>query len=778
MLKPSSYQNFMASFGKLPLDAWRRTGLINIALASACEILLLVCLVISLKSPGSSIGTSTIVFKGPCHESSRINTLLHLLLNLLSTGILASSNYFMQIVSSPSRDEVDKAHMLYYSLDIGIPSTKNIPFISCFKKSCWVILLLSSLPIHLFFNSTIFETTYLGSDWQTTIATEAFLRGANYFAPGASLDSPDLPGYEGDTSYSTDWTPIISLETKKAATIGRNWTHLDPLTCYTQYSACEPKTQYRDVVVVIDSGTNRKEGWVREEVFNLTKDLSLWWDTYVPRNETNSMWYSTPCGTKRVEYSIAKRCDSSCWRLFPGEQADSYGIRETSPSNWELFWTSTSNQFSIPRNVTPTYDLNENFTHMTVKYCLAEPYPRVCKVGISNILLTLVISCTFIKIIQCSIIVWRLPRQSLVTPGDAIASFIMKPDPYTVGLGTLDVIDICRLESKQRYSLSSYDEHTLDATIKSRRWSTVKRRYLSIIPQVVRLRTHALLALSTVILSACLALSYQSNGHTFGGPFGYSDEIRATDIMDGSGYLATLIVANAPQLLLSACYFSYNSFLTRLLVEQEWNSYSLKYKPLRVSYPQGEQISSYRLQLSYKYSIPLIVIMIICHWLLSNALFFFGIEGGFWGTSYHAANTQAYFHLSENSLISLGYSTPAILALLIVSCTIIPLPLLLSLRKPKGSMVAGGSNSLVMSAACHCFISSPTEVEIQPHSPLNNEEEGLKKLSQSKLKWGATSLASDLAKVISEESGNPVMHLGFGGESSNVRYPEEGGFYV
>ncbi|KAK6948233.1 hypothetical protein Daesc_009997 [Daldinia eschscholtzii] len=48
------------------------------------------------------------------------------------------------------------------------------------------------------------------------------------------------------------------------------------------------------------------------------------------------------------------------------------------------------------------------------------------------------------------------------------------------------------------------------------------------------------------------------------------------------------------------------------------------------------------------------------------------------------------------------------------------------------------------------------------------EEETLKKLSQSKLKWGATSLVSDLAEVISEESGNPVMHLSFGGESTNV----------
>ncbi|KAI1476650.1 hypothetical protein F4774DRAFT_420586 [Daldinia eschscholtzii] len=758
----SLYQNFMALSTKLPLDAWRRTGLINIALASTCAISLLVCLIISLKSPESSLNVSTIIFEGSCNSSSRINTLLHLLLNLLSTGILASSNYFMQIVSSPSRGEIDKAHSGFYSMDVGIPSTRNFRFISYFKKTCWVVLLLSSLPIHLFFNSTIFETTYLGSDWQATIATEAFIQGANYFVPGASLSFPELMPLESFELKDRYQISTASEETRKAAATGRNWTFMDPLTCYIEYTACEPKNQYRDVVVVIDSGTSNKDGWIREEVFNITGGLSLWWDAYVPRNATNSLWFFDQCSTTRDPYHPDKTCFYNCSdHIFASSEKNyQFGIHEASSPNWELSWKYFHYRQIYPRPYNYSdYTFNERFSHMTVKYCLAEPYSRVCK---------------------CSIIVWKLPRQSLVTPGDAIASFITKPDPYTVGLGTLNVIDAYRLEYKQRQFLSSYDEHELDATIKPRQWLTVKRRYISIIPRSVRLHTNLLLALSIVLLSVCLGFSYQSNGYTFGGPFGHSDEVRVTDIIDDAGYLATLLVANAPQLLLSICYFSYNSFLTRLLVEQEWNSYSLKHKPLRVSYPQGEQISSYRLQLPYKYSILLIAIMIVCHWLLSNAFFFFGIEGGFWGKSYRTGNTQAYFHLSENSLVSLGYSASAILALFIVGCTIAPLPLLLSLRKPKGNMVAGGSNSLVMSAACHCFIRSSTGVENQPHSLLDNEkeEEALKKLSQSKLKWGATSLPSDLADIISEENGNPVMHLSFGGDSSNVRCPEEGELYI
>lgn len=40
------------------------------------------------------------------------------------------------------------------------------------------------------------------------------------------------------------------------------------------------------------------------------------------------------------------------------------------------------------------------------------------------------------------------------------------------------------------------------------------------------------------------------------------------------------------------------------------------------------QYSTYRLQLPYKYSIPLILMSIFLHWLLSNTLYLFISEGG------------------------------------------------------------------------------------------------------------------------------------------------------
>ncbi len=73
--------------------------------------------------------------------------------------------------------------------------------------------------------------------------------------------------------------------------------------------------------------------------------------------------------------------------------------------------------------------------------------------------------------------------------------------------------------------------------------------------------------------------------------------------------------------------------ITRLQVEKEWDSFSQSYQPLRVSYPSGQQVSTYRLQLPYSLSVPLIGISILFHWLASSAIFLYIVDGGtliFW----------------------------------------------------------------------------------------------------------------------------------------------------
>ncbi|OTA86765.1 hypothetical protein M434DRAFT_147619 [Hypoxylon sp. CO27-5] len=642
---------------------WRRTGFLNVILVLSCGIILLVFLIISLKNTGSSFSTSTIIFEGDCESTSRLNLIFHLLLNILSTGILASSNYFMQVVSAPSREELDKAHRIFHSLDIGIPSFKNMQSISHFKRICWFALLSSSLPIHLFFNSSIFVTTFQGSAWHLTIATEAFMQGADFFPPGASLApaGSSYPAYEYVPSYNAyvtnttegtsstingygiavpleqyaDKTSTIRQYIAKAATNSSGWTMLDTNTCRSEnLLTCKARTQYRDVVVVIETGTNSTVGWSRGEVFNLSRNLFPQWDIYVPPNDINSLWYSTECTITRDVMSLVnpgtQYCNNDCGIALGSQVIIPMELSNTPvSSNW-TFQFRTSSLPGITLDTAADYGYNDKFNNLTMKHCLAEPASNVCKVGVSNLLLSVAVICIFIKVAQCCLILWRLPHSSLVTLGDAMESFISKPDPQTFGLGTLDILDSYRLETQSLRYWSSDDESHLISTIKPRQWHRPNRRFLSIMPRIVWAHMYTLLFVSITILSLCLGFSYVSNGFSLRAPFGPSNENRITVNfrLGGDGYFSALLSANIFQLLLSLCYFSYNAFFTRLLIEQEWNSYSLRPQPLRVSHPTGDQISTYRLQLPYRYSIPLLLISILCHWFLSNALFLFIIEGG------------------------------------------------------------------------------------------------------------------------------------------------------
>ena len=65
--------------------------------------------------------------------------------------------------------------------------------------------------------------------------------------------------------------------------------------------------------------------------------------------------------------------------------------------------------------------------------------------------------------------------------------------------------------------------------------------------------------------------------------------------------------------------------------------------------------------------------------------------------------------LSEDAYIGMGYMNPALLSIFLVLCLLAILPFLLFGRHIKSPMVLGGSNSLVISAACHVTPLSPGE---------------------------------------------------------------------
>ncbi|KAF2867447.1 hypothetical protein BDV95DRAFT_446910, partial [Massariosphaeria phaeospora] len=99
-----------------------------------------------------------VIFEGECHEVSRVNSALHLVINLLGTLLLASSNYCMQCLSAPTRRDIDRSHSKKRWLDIGVPSIRNLGYINKGRVVIWALLALSSLPLHLFYNSMVYSS--------------------------------------------------------------------------------------------------------------------------------------------------------------------------------------------------------------------------------------------------------------------------------------------------------------------------------------------------------------------------------------------------------------------------------------------------------------------------------------------------------------------------------------------------------------------------------------------------------------------------------------------
>lgn len=91
------------------------------------------------------------IHQGTCSSVKSLNLWLHMAINIMSTAVLGASNYCMQIIVSPTRVDVDRAHRSGRWFDIGVPSWRNLRMIPWCRRCFWVLLGLSSMPLHLLY---------------------------------------------------------------------------------------------------------------------------------------------------------------------------------------------------------------------------------------------------------------------------------------------------------------------------------------------------------------------------------------------------------------------------------------------------------------------------------------------------------------------------------------------------------------------------------------------------------------------------------------------------
>jgi hypothetical protein len=70
----------------------------------------------------------------------------------------------------------------------------------------------------------------------------------------------------------------------------------------------------------------------------------------------------------------------------------------------------------------------------SISYCMVEPIVEKCRLSFSLEIMIIVIVANMAKATIMILTCWRLKAPTLVTIGDAIASFLDKPDPTTAGI--------------------------------------------------------------------------------------------------------------------------------------------------------------------------------------------------------------------------------------------------------------------------------------------------------------------------------------------------------
>lgn len=523
-----------SSWTKNSGEGWRRTAVINTIAVTIFTLFVAILLAWSSSRSDGGIDSNLIFFAGDCARSSSLNLWLHLLLNACSTGVIASSNFFMQVLSSPTRREVDKAHREKIALGIGVQSLSNLFYVAWFKGVSWLLFFASSFPIHLFFNSAIFATMYKGSGFHLTIASEAFIDGAQYFGPGALLwpggapetkpvvSPEDGAGY-GSVANVTEYlnkNNDVARYIEFAAQSSRRWKRLEAPECLSQYVKCKSHDNMRDVVWVVQSHNssgnfmvpgNNSLGWRRGDLL-APMDLvdSPFWDDLVPKQADNSLWFAANCSTsvffEKITHTI-EGCYQSCSRAMGYEKKKfETNPAEPIPSSYTFDFLPLLSAYKEPALSQMHWPglIDPSAATLDLKYCLAEEISTSCKVGLSNKVLLAVLLCLLIKTALCVAVLFAIPnKDALVVPGDAIASFIRSADKFTAGRCTLD---------RERVGLTGVPGTSAAKTIKPSQWRSVpSRRWASAITSLVWFRSYALFVIDVIFVGAMFGVSQKSN---------------------------------------------------------------------------------------------------------------------------------------------------------------------------------------------------------------------------------------------------------------------------
>lgn len=453
---------------------WRVAGLFNTVLIWIMTIIVTSLLISSAWRLGSgwpSIVGTTMLFRGDCSTASRTNLSLHIALNAIATLVLASSNSFMQVLCAPTRSNVDSAHRQHRHVDIGVQSVRNLFFIPRHKVVLWLLLAITSVPLHLYFNSSLSESK-ASTDMFLFVTTEAFLAGdakRDMGPPPARYDYlyrdyAPVPGcFDGQVGYDEFPASLLSEIAANSSTF--QWKNMTIDECLSVYDdPGKSLTLYRHAILVVRNESDpAMVGW---------NTRVTGFPAFEERTVPNPLWQ-----TLRFQ-----RTDE-----FTGERLQKIAQNASYADAMSKFeWVHKRLRLDPKsRNITinSTCSTRPPST-LQAAYCLAEPWVAPCELHVQNT--TLMIVCIFclVKAVVCLVSIIMLRHDNpLITPGDAIESFIAVPDPHTE--------DMCWASRRPERVGKWWTSRRRRWAQGPRQWKTRPRRLGSVVPWYIWAFTYA-----------------------------------------------------------------------------------------------------------------------------------------------------------------------------------------------------------------------------------------------------------------------------------------------
>ena len=122
--------------------------------------------------------------------------------------------------------------------------------------------------------------------------------------------------------------------------------------------------------------------------------------------------------------------DSDPWTNWICPQSCSASYHSVSAATWTVPGSKTTLDSAC-------YSTLQDMQYFPVQYCLAQPVPEACQLGVSVIILGVVAACNLVKVFCMYWTCARVHCEPLTTIGDAIASFLDTPDTITAGFGAM-----------------------------------------------------------------------------------------------------------------------------------------------------------------------------------------------------------------------------------------------------------------------------------------------------------------------------------------------------